>query len=316
MINYRKTADDMLLAKNGENVRDLESMSFLISKDAVVPGVLESVENGLQSKINDAIIQKVINKIYFSSINNDFSIWGFSKEFPEYRIVIENSELDELTLKKKKTNIINNFYNVIFINVDHIQKIIYASYKQAKDIMRPKVIKMLVDAIDNEGSVKVNAKIVGFKTKGKNIIIRLDIAGLGIPGMVPIYQWSHKYVNNTDEIQKGSICEVLVYGYEKYDDKEMPFFKCSRKALIPDPWVDIEKKFPVGAITVVECVEKFDNRFYGAIEGIEDLYVYCQYPAPSIGIPVNVGEKYNVKVYKVDQEKVFLNARVISSVRK
>lgn len=184
---------------------------------------------------------------------------------------------------------------------------------------RENIIGQLEDGIRNEDYIRVPAKVVGFSgidyiTKApNNSIVLLDIAGMGILGVIRSIQWSTtktkcpKYF-----VSIGDDVEVVVTKCSKWNYHNV--FDCSRRLVLEadgiDPWDDIEKKISTGLRVEVTCTELKKDHFFGVINGINDIEVLCEYPVKDSQIMIIPGQKYFADVTKVNVEKKKLTVKI------
>lgn len=318
--------DDLVIQQQRNSLLSLNELCFLEQPVNMVEN--NQNEDEFLKSIRTKMENKELVSIYINLIDKNYNMFGFIKGHSNYRCVIKESEVDKTLKLTRRSDLTNKEYYTFVTDIDNDDKTIYCSYSQAKEHQRDKAIKSIKSIIDGGSSVKIPAKIIHVKfnpiknldptrPKKENIVIRLDIGGLGIQGIMPIQQFSHKYIDDPKHVEIGKVENVMIYSYGYSDEqKKKIFFKCSRKELIPNPWIDIENKIPKNTTLTVTCVETLPDKFYGEIEGYEELYVFCQYPDKSKNIMVVKGQKYNVFIYDVNEEKRKLTARVIEAADK
>lgn len=148
---------------------------------------------------------------------------------------------------------------------------------------------------------------VGQKIKGKvsnvtefGIFVQL---APGIDGLVHIsdFSWTEHIEHPNDRYKKGDEVEAIITGINKQNKK----ISLGIKQLTPNPWEEIQEKYPVGSIVEGE-VSKLTN--FGAFiklpSGIEGLVHISEVAAnEKMEDILKVGQKQNFKVVKVSQEE-------------
>ena len=149
---------------------------------------------------------------------------------------------------------------------------------------------------------------VGQKIKGKvsnvtefGIFIQL---APGIDGLVHIsdFSWTEHIEHPADRYKKGDEVEAVITGINKQTKK----ISLGIKQLTPNPWEEIEKKYPVGS-TVEGEVTKITN--FGAfvklptgIEGLVHISELSGGNVEKVEDILKIGQKATFKVIKVNQE--------------
>jgi small subunit ribosomal protein S1 len=124
----------------------------------------------------------------------------------------------------------------------------------------------------------------------------------GIDGLIHVsdLSWSTKPKNPLEMFQKGQELEAKVLSI----DVENQRFSLGIKQLHPDPWVDVDRKFPIGTVIEGKVTKIFD---FGAVVEISD----------ELEGLVHISELSDEKVpdiRKVVQEAQTLRAKVISLI--
>lgn len=92
-------------------------------------------------------------------------------------------------------------------------------------------------------------------------------------------------------------------------------YECSRRDTIDfDPWAGIEQKMRKNMTVRVRCNGREDGRYYGSIEGLPEINVFCYYPEEETGIHVEEGKYYIGVVRKVSEEDHDLRVRTVDEV--
>lgn len=149
---------------------------------------------------------------------------------------------------------------------------------------------------------------IGQKIKGKvsnvtefGIFIQL---APGIDGLVHIsdFSWTEHIEHPADRYKKGDEVEAVITGINKQTKK----ISLGIKQLTPNPWEEIEKKYPVGS-TVEGEVTKITNfgafvKLPSGIEGLVHISELAGGNVEKVEDIVKIGQKATFKVIKVSQE--------------
>lgn len=124
----------------------------------------------------------------------------------------------------------------------------------------------------------------------------------GIDGLIHVsdISWSNKAKNPMELFKKGQDVEAKVVSI----DVENQRFSLSIKDLYPDPWQDVDRRFPIGTVIEGKCTKVFD---FGAVVEISD----------EIEGLVHITEMSEDKIqdiHKVVKEGDQLRAKVISLI--
>ena len=202
--------------------------------------------------------------------------------------------------------------DVFVTDVDMELKCVTVSHEKWRASVRKQLVQQINEAIKNKQKVKLRGRIV--KVNYANRIL-VDLAGVGLLGIVPTDEWKHGHEYHIEKAAKiGTVIEVMPYKYKPAQGTRNESFICSRRALLPDPWDTIEEKYPVNTTFILECVQKKPGHFFGRTAGLE-LDVYCEYPNEDKNIRVLEGKFYKAVVYRSDKENKALMARVFQEVK-
>jgi len=129
----------------------------------------------------------------------------------------------------------------------------------------------------------------------------IDIGGLD--GLLHVSEMSWGRVNHPSEVlSEGDEVDVMVLRV----DKEREKVSLGLKQTLPDPWTDVEEKYPAGSIVRGKVVRVVGFGAFVEIEpGVEGLVHISQLAHRRVGTPeeiVSVGEEIMVKVLRVSSK--------------
>lgn len=194
---------------------------------------------------------------------------------------------------------------------------------------RQKAYEIIKEKLKNKEDVYLRGNIISLQRNGgrnaTQMAAYVNIAGLGIIGVIPIKKWSVGYIatesfrsivrNNVNAIVNFKVCgETSI----KLGRGSINAFICSRAdyqtAVGYNPWTLVEKTLNYGSVVKVRIVEtgKQKSYFYGAVDGIDDFNAICFVDDKS-GLDFNkirIGGYYYGYVQKKDTEKGYLRIRM------
>ena len=172
---------------------------------------------------------------------------------------------------------------------------------------------------ENPWTVIETAYPVGSEVSGevRNITNFGIFVGLeeGIDGLVHIsdISWTEQIKHPSEKFEKGDVVKAVVLKIDKDNEK----FSLGIKQLEPNPWDDIQKKYPVGSEVTgpVTNVTEF-GVFVKLDEGIDGLVYSSELAAKRIEKPeehFSVGQEVKSLVVKVDpvEQKISLSIRAV-----
>jgi small subunit ribosomal protein S1 len=161
----------------------------------------------------------------------------------------------------------------------------------------------------------VGAKVGGTVRNITNfgVFIGLDE---GIDGLVHVsdISWTEQIKHPSEKFQKGDEVQAVVLKIDKENEK----FSLGIKQLEPNPWDDIQKKYPIGSEITgpVTSVTDF-GVFVRLDEGIDGLVYSSELAAERVENPADVfqeGQEVTALVVKVDpsEQKISLSIRAVN----
>lgn len=128
--------------------------------------------------------------------------------------------------------------------------------------------------------------------------------GQGVEGLLHVSEMAFSRVSHpSDVVSEGEKIKVMILGI----DKERERLSLGLKQTLPDPWENIEEKYPEGSIVEGEVTRLVDfGAFVKLEDGIEGLVHISQLANRHVAKPdevVQSGETVKVKVISVDSER-------------
>jgi small subunit ribosomal protein S1 len=137
----------------------------------------------------------------------------------------------------------------------------------------------------------------------------------GIDGLVHVsdISWTESIKHPSEKFEKGDEVEAVVLKIDKENEK----FSLGIKQLQPNPWDDIQRRYPIGSEVEGEVSSVTDfGAFVRLEEGIEGLVYTSQLAAEHVDKPsdvVKAGDRLKTVVTKVDpsEQKISLSVRAM-----
>jgi small subunit ribosomal protein S1 len=138
----------------------------------------------------------------------------------------------------------------------------------------------------------------------------------GIDGLVHVsdISWTEQIKHPSEKFKKGDMVEAVVLKIDKENEK----FSLGVKQLQPNPWEDIQRRYPVGSEVTGEVTSITDfGAFVKLAEGIEGLVYNADLASERVQNPsdvVQVGQSVTALVTRVDAEeqKISLSIRALT----
>lgn len=285
---------------NEKKTDKVVSTNFLTEKNTV----LEKFEYYKGKMKNKEIIE-----IFFSAADPEGNLYIYDNGI---RIQLDNIDIKGTIYEPRyRANALTNKYAVMVKSVDEEKKEVRVSHNKAKRLTKKELIKEIDDAIKKSEPMTVIAVVKHIKDNNYCII---DIGGVGIAGKINIGEWTETFTGNYRmATQRGEIIKVVARKKVLFDGKLT--YDCSRKdAIEVSPWAGIEDRLPKDTVVNITCTSKENKKFWGIIEGIDELNVYCEYPDKEKNLFIQVGAKYQGYIYAVNEETELLKARVFKAL--
>jgi small subunit ribosomal protein S1 len=126
--------------------------------------------------------------------------------------------------------------------------------------------------------------------------------------------WTEQIKHPSEKFKKGDMLEAVVLKIDKENEK----FSLGVKQLQPNPWEDIQRRYPVGSEVTGEVTSITDfGAFVKLAEGIEGLVYNADLASERVQNPsdvVQVGQSVTALVTRVDAEeqKISLSIRALT----
>lgn len=212
----------------------------------------------------------------------------------------------------------NGAYQVVVIGVDREKCEITVSHRQAIMLLKEKLDSTLKDCLarkkkgELKAPLRLSAKVVRHEKERRRFIV--DLNGYSLLGFMP-YNAAGK--GDIASLRQGMVIDVEVFDFKpkKEIKSSTDMYACSRRFRGKDnPWVGIEERFPKGTTVNFKCVKKHERVFFAAIEGLDNLLVYCSVPEADKNIEIIEGQMYQGYISKVSEERHMLRGRVLSKL--
>lgn len=273
--------------------------------------VVESNVDGI-AEYSKKMAKKETFKMSFTCADENGNLYDYHNGV---RVQMNNKEITGFGYNPKyKAQHLGVKFTVTVVNVNEENKTVNVSCFAALKGPREQLQKALKEGIENKKYLRVPAVVVGAnKVKDRNnsfTVAIINIGGLGIPGAVRLAEWSTAYTKTFwHTIQAGMNIEVVVTGHQNWQTGVV--FDCSRRlALDFDPWENIEERLPARTSVIVKCTSKETRNFFGVIDNLPEINVYCEYPEPESNIRIIEGAEYVGYVYRVKEETKLLKVRI------
>ena len=233
------------------------------------------------------------------------------------RISASISELESMTgvTHLSSVRLVQDVYTVKVESVDNLTKSVRCTFVDLKTNGKIAYRNAIEAALAAGEEFCVRTRVVHVDVDARRVFV--DIAGAGIQGIIPLNEWSNTFITSFKNIVKeGDIVPVIVV--RKTQVRLQPGYVCSRKrAIAEDSWSGIEKRYPVGSVASIVCTFKKTPVFFGAIEGLKDIEIMCeygQYDTKGNPLIIEEGCKYIGRIYRCSEAKKKLKARILYKI--
>lgn len=264
---------------------------------------------------------KEIMDVQFSALQGKIGFVGYDGKI---KIIMSTKNVDGFSHSPIYNEALEKYLfspcPVVVTKVDKKKKEVHVSMVNALSGPRENLISEIEKGLKEREYIRVPAVVVSVSgrtkdTKQKDYSIAvINIGGLGILGYVHKNNWSKSYTKSLlYAAEPGMVIDVVVT--EKKIWGRDTAYECSRRDTIDfDPWAGIEQKMRKNMTVRVRCNGREDGRYYGSIEGLPEINVFCYYPEEETGIHVEEGKYYIGVVRKVSEEDHDLRVRTVDEV--
>lgn len=288
---WRRISHPSELVKIGDNVT-VKVLSFDKATEQISLGMKQLTDNPWQALSSDIQVNSRIK----GKISNITSFGLLVEVQPSIEGLVHISEIswtDRITDLHKFYKV-GQEIEVFVVSLDKENRRMSLSVKQLE--------KNPWATIDEQYEVgqKINGKIINVTEFG----IFVQIAP-GIDGLVHIsdFSWTEHIEHPADRYQKGQEVEAVIIGIKPQNQQ----ISLGIKQLTPNPWEEIESKFPVNSIVEGE-VSKITNfgafvKLSNGIEGLVHISELSSNGVDKVEDILKVGQKAPFKVIKVSKEE-------------
>lgn len=298
--------------------------------DGVIPfselTTSENVEEAIKNlKVSDTITAKVI-KLQNEDKNVVLSRLEYEKEeaLNELENLFNNDEIFKLTVKEDKEKGLVAYYKGIrvFIPASQIDtrfidnkaefvgkeidvKLIDFSAKNPSKVIASRRVILEKEQAIIENAIWDNISIGDiFKAEIKRFTKFGAFADVnGVDGLIHLSQISWSHVKSPEDVlKKGEIVDVKVIDMNREEKK----LSLSIKALLQEPWANIEEKYPEGSIVLGKVVRINDFGAFVELEpGVDGLVHISKISHDRVNNPadiLSIGQEIKAKILTVDAE--------------
>ena len=166
-----------------------------------------------------------------------------------------------------------------------------------------------------EGQYPVGARVKGVVRNITNFGVFVGLEE-GIDGLVHVsdISWTEQIKHPGEKFQKGDEVEAIVLKIDKENEK----FSLGIKQILPNPWDDIQRKYPMGSQITGPITSVTDFGVFVRLgEGIDGLVYTSELAAERVEKPADVfseGQEVTALVVKVDpsEQKISLSIRAVN----
>lgn len=234
-----------------------------------------------------------------------------------------NGEAYDLRYKSQK---LADTYYVRVVDVDRGRSVVWVSHNEARRDKRPEIEAEINRRLGSKErqEIRVRGKVVRIQSRtvnGESVDtgVWLDLCGVGILGFVYIGDWAQTFTPSLrGMVSYGDVVEVLVKEKKARKQKrgDVPYYSCSRKELVENPWdrLALEEKYHVGDLVRIKCLSLKEGHWFGEINGLEDIQVFTEYPSSAHDFRIIPGMEYMGKIYYMNTKERSLKARVFQAL--
>lgn len=280
------------------------------ANDADTLSNIRTFERYVEAKNKGEILN--IKFVGVNSVSNELYV-----ESDGVRISADISELERISGVKKLSSVrlTQDVYAVKVDYVDEASRSVHCTFVNLRESAKSAYRAAIEAALVNNEEFCVRTRVVHVDIDARRVFV--DIAGVGLQGVIPLGEWSRTYISSFKNIVSvGDIIPVIVLRQTQIMKHQG--YVCSRKRAIDvDSWSGIEQRYPVGSVVAIRCVMKKTPVFFGNIEGLRDIEVMCEYhQEDSKGNPLIIEEgcRYMGIIYRCSEARRKLKARILYKI--
>lgn len=292
-------AETLKVLKEGDNIK--AKVIKLRNEDNYV--VLSRLEYKREETLD--LLEDLFNKNEsFNVIVKEAREKGLVANFEGTRIFIPASHIDVRFIKNTNE----------FVNNELEVKLIDFSRKNPSKIVASRKVILEKDILEKESKVWDNFNLGDIVTAEVKRFAKFGAFAEveGVDGLIHISQISWKLIRSCDEVLKiGQVVNVKIIAL----DKESKKLSLSIKELIPEPWENVEEKYPVGSAVLGKVVRINDFGAFVELEaGLDGLVHISKISHNHINNPsevLSVGQDVKCIILEVnkDKKKIALSIR-------
>lgn len=299
--------DGIIPKKELTNQENLDEIFNSLNKDDVIKARVIKYRNDdgyvVLSRLEyekDSILDELealfLNKTNFNLNVSEEKEKGLVGYYKGIRVFIPASQIDIRFVNNKKDYVNKELeVRLIEFNRDNISKIIASSRVILEEEKKYKE-EALWSSI-NVGDI-VKAEIKRFSKFG----VFADING--VDGLIHLSQIAWTHVKKAEDfVNVGDIIDVKVIGLDKENNK----ISLSIKELTPEPWQNINEKYPEGTIVLGKVVRINDFGAFVELEpGVDGLVHISKISHDRINHPsdaLNIGDEIKAKIISIEKDK-------------
>ncbi|MGL5379717.1 bifunctional 4-hydroxy-3-methylbut-2-enyl diphosphate reductase/30S ribosomal protein S1 [Clostridium sp.] len=307
--------------------------------DGVIPfkelSSLENIEEVVNSlNVGENITAKVI-KIKNEDGNVVLSRLEYEKEatIVELKSLFENNQNFSLLIKDAKEKGLVGYYKGVRIFIP-VSQIDVKFIKDKEALVNTNLEVRLIDFSDENPSKIVASRRIILEEQNKikddaawenlsvDDIVKAEVKRFtkfgafaevnGIDGLLHLSQISWSHVKSAEDfLKKGQIVDVKIIEMDRENNK----LSLSIKALLPEPWENINEKYPEGFVVLGKVVRINDFGAFVELEpGVDGLVHISKITHDRIKHPsdvLKIGEEVKAKILTVDSE----NKKIALSIK-
>lgn len=296
--------------------------------DGVIPfselTTSKTIEEAIDElKVSDTITAKVI-KLQNEDKNVVLSRLEYEKEeaLNELETFFNNNEIFKLTVKEEKEKGLVAYYKGVRIFIPASQIDIRFVNNKSEFVGKEIDVKLIDFSMQNPSKIIASRRIILEVEKNikenaiwDNIsigdILKAEIKRFtkfgafaevnGVDGLIHLSQISWSHVKSADDVlKKGEIVDVQVIDMDRENKK----LSLSIKALLQEPWSNIEEKYPEGSVVLGKVVRINDFGAFVELEpGVDGLVHISKISHDRVNNPADVlslNQEIKAKILTVD----------------